>query len=384
MHLQAAQISCAEVICEQHATAGGMYFGLIRLNAEKSLNALTTLMVESIESALCHYEQDPEIAFVFLMGKGNRAFCAGGDIRSMYDSIQQCGKGARNPQVEQFFSQEYRLDFHIHTYRKPLIVWGHGVVMGGGMGLMNGATFRIVTPSTRMAMPEISIGLFPDVGASWFLNRLPSGLGHVLALTGLNLNATDALWCGWADYLLGDEQLEDTLESLRASEFSHDAPYNCRMLAYIFQSLHDRHNDAQSEEPSRLAAHAPLLRSLGRGFSVEEIVARILTLRDHSDSWLQQGAHQLEKGCPLTAALVVAQLACSKHLSLAQCFRMERLMAINCCQFGDLAEGVRALLIDKDRQPHWQHENWLGIDVSAYFSWPKQWGTDPNPLSDLI
>ena len=373
--------SCQEIICEQRATAGGLFFALIKLNAEKSLNALTTAMVEALEEALSYYENNPDIAFVLLCGNGKKAFCAGGDIRSMYDSVKEYGKGARNIQVEQFFSLEYRLDYHIHTYRKPLVVWGHGVVMGGGMGLMNGASFRIVTPSTRMAMPEISIGLFPDVGASWFLNRLPSGLGHVLALTGLTLNAADALWCGWADYVLGDEQLDELLESLQSSEFSIDPQYNLRMLAYILQSMQHQHQELTS--PSPIAEHASLLRSLGQGFSVEEIVSKVLTLRAHSNPWLQQGAKQLEQGCPLTAALIVAQLSRSKYLSLAQCFRMERLMAINCCQFGDLAEGVRALLIDKDRQPQWQHKNWLGIDVSDYFSWPKQWGPDPDPLFDL-
>src|SRR5690606_4707416 len=143
------------------------------------------------------------IALVVLRGAGDKAFCAGGDLHAMYQGMleNRSGDAWQDPHAREFFEVEYRLDYQIHTYRKPILCWGSGIVMGGGVGLMMGASHRVVTDTTRWAMPEINIGLFPDVGGTWMLARLPGGIGRFIALTAAQLGASDCLALGLADYV---------------------------------------------------------------------------------------------------------------------------------------------------------------------------------------
>ena len=148
--------------------------------------------------------------------RGEKAFCAGGDLRQLYQTLLDCGP-ARNTYAESFFSEEYELDYLIHTFPKPFLCWGHGIVMGGGVGLMAGASHRVVTLQSRVAMPEINIGLYPDVGGSWFLRRMPGRVGVFLALTAAPLNAADAIFCGLADIVVPQERKPQVLEAIAAA-----------------------------------------------------------------------------------------------------------------------------------------------------------------------
>ena len=165
----------------------GARIGIATLDAEKSLNALSLPMINALRDRLDAWAREPQVVCVLLRGNGAKAFCAGGEVRSLVEACR-AHPGEVPPLAAQFFAAEYRLDFNLHTYPKPLLCWGHGYVLGGGMGLLQGASTRIVTPSSRLAMPEISIGLYPDVGASWFLSRLPGKLGLFLGLTGAHMN----------------------------------------------------------------------------------------------------------------------------------------------------------------------------------------------------
>ncbi len=354
-------------------TASGMQIAVATLSSPRSLNALSLDMVRLLDQQLRQWQADSRIALILLKGEGERAFCAGGDIRQLYDSIRALPSGARNLDAESFFSEEYRLDYLLHTYSKPVLVWATGVVMGGGMGLLAGASHRVVTDTSRLAMPEISIGLFPDVGGSWFLNRLPPGMGCFLGMTGAPLNAADALYAGFADYYLGSSQLAALIDSLTASEFDIDPAYNHRMLTHIVREL-GRHAPELPESPLR--QHEDLIRAAGRGDSAVEVISQILAINSTSP-WIQQAITALRTGSPITASLVFEQLRRGKYLSLAECFTMEFIMAMHCCQFGDLAEGVRARLVDKDQQPHWQHQHAGMVDVHTYFQWPAAWGQQP-------
>ncbi|MAD21828.1 MAG: enoyl-CoA hydratase, partial [Halomonas sp.] len=187
-------MSC--VLFEEHTTQDGHVIGEITLNAERSLNALTLEMIEEILPRLNQWQSDERVVAVLLDSAGEKAFCAGGDVVNLYKAIQ--GEGAADF-PERFFENEYRLDYQLHTFPKPVICWGNGIVMGGGMGLLSGSSHRIVTETSRLAMPEVTIGLYPDVGASWFLNRLPGGAGRFLAMTGGQINAPDAVHLGLAD-----------------------------------------------------------------------------------------------------------------------------------------------------------------------------------------
>ncbi|MGK0269204.1 MAG: enoyl-CoA hydratase/carnithine racemase, partial [Paraglaciecola sp.] len=198
----------APVIFDELTTECGFKIGQATLTKPASLNALDLQMINLLTPQLEKWQQDPKIAMVFLEGSGERAFCAGGDIVSMYQSMQEPVSDKEKSDTENsyalqnFFTQEYQLDYLIHTFSKPILVWGNGIIMGGGLGLMSGGSHRVVTETSRIAMPEISIGLYPDVGGSYFLNKMPAGCGLFLGLTGAFINASDALYSNLADYFV--------------------------------------------------------------------------------------------------------------------------------------------------------------------------------------
>lgn len=189
--------------------------GFIALNRPKALNALSTPMLHAIHSALKAWRDDPLVHAVIIYSPHPRAFCAGGDIRFLYQSA----KAGENAVIEEFFTDEYRLNHAIFTYPKPYIALMNGVVMGGGMGISQGARHtggvRVVTGSTKMAMPETRIGLFPDVGVSWFLARTPGAIGRYLAATGATIDAADALYAGLADAYMDDDALPALIDTLK-------------------------------------------------------------------------------------------------------------------------------------------------------------------------
>ena len=186
------------VLFETLIAENGCQIGVITLNAEKTLNALSLDMIDLMAEQLALWSTDDNIALVLMQAAGEKAFCAGGDLQNLYQSMLTHHASVDKDDVRanqyacDFFNREYRLDYLIHTYPKPILCWGHGIVMGGGIGLMAGASHRVVTEKSRLAMPEIGIGLFPDVGGSYFLNRMPGKLGLFLALTGAMVNAADA------------------------------------------------------------------------------------------------------------------------------------------------------------------------------------------------
>ncbi|MCP3751239.1 enoyl-CoA hydratase/isomerase family protein [Pseudomonas sp. SBB6] len=367
----------AAVQCEELTGVDGARIGVATLNAPQTLNALSLPMIEVLDEQLKAWADDPDIVCVLLRGSGAKAFCAGGEVRSL---AQACSDhpGRVPPLAAQFFSAEYRFDYHLHTYPKPLICWGHGHVLGGGMGLLQGANVRVVTPSSRLAMPEISIGLYPDVGGSWFLSRLPGKLGLFLGLTGAPINATDALDLGLADRLLGESQQEELLDDLLQLNWQEQTALQLNSL------LKAQQHGAQAERPE--AQWLPRRQQIDALLDVADPVCAwraIAQLRNHADPLLAKAAQTMLEGCPLTAHLVWEQIQRARHLSLAQVFQMEYTMSLNCCQHPEFSEGVRARLIDKDQKPRW---HWADIAqvptavVDAHFS--KAW-EGRHPLADL-
>jgi len=367
----------AAVQCEELTGVDGARIGVATLNAPQTLNALSLPMIEVLDEQLKAWADDPDIVCVLLRGSGAKAFCAGGEVRSL---AQACSDhpGRVPPLAAQFFSAEYRFDYHLHTYPKPLICWGHGHVLGGGMGLLQGANVRVVTPSSRLAMPEISIGLYPDVGGSWFLSRLPGKLGLFLGLTGAPINATDALDLGLADRLLGESQQEELLDDLLQLNWQEQTALQLNSL------LKAQQHGAQAERPE--PQWLPRRQQIDALLDVADPVCAwraIAQLRNHADPLLAKVAQTMLEGCPLTAHLVWEQIQRARHLSLAQVFQMEYTMSLNCCQHPEFSEGVRARLIDKDQKPRW---HWADIAqvptavVDAHFS--KAW-EGRHPLADL-
>ena len=363
---------------EERDCPGGMKLGVITLDAPKSLHALNLDMIRAIDGALLRWMDDASIACVVLQSSTDKAFCAGGDVRSLRTAVAEQPGVVPNPQALAFFAEEYRLDHRIHTHAKPLLVWGGGIVMGGGLGLMAGASHRVVTETTRIAMPEITIGLFPDVGGSWFLGRMPGRSGLFLGLTGAPMNAADALFAGLGDYFLQQDAREPVLDALAQASWRADPQANRQQLDRLLRSFAA---PASLLPVSEVRANFDAIASLTQAPTLQEVVAAIAAYAGDS-AWLQKAAHSLAKGAPSSAALVWAMRERTRHLSLAQVFQLELIVAVQCCAHPDFAEGVRALLIDKDGAPQWQPASLGELGeryLNEYFQAP--WTT--HPLADL-
>lgn len=355
--------------------------GTIMLNMPKALNALNLEMIQLILQQLDDWARDDSIAAVWIEGCGEN-FCAGGDVVALHRSASSYGEVRSSKFIADFFSCEYRLDYRIHSYPKPIVVWGTGFVFGGGLGILVGASHRIVTETTRMAMPEITIGLFPDVGGSWFLNRMPGRLGLFLGLSGAHFNGADAIYAGVADRLLPNTAKEQLLDQLAQLPFVNGSDSLQQNNALISRFLKTFALPATQLPASKLRQHFDTIQTITDYPTLEEVYCALTSYKD-GDPWLQRAAKTLAAGSPLTARIVWEQLQRGKYLSLVEVFQMELALALNLCASGQVKEGVRALLIDKDRKPLWQPASLEEITtekVEQYFAaaWPST-----NPLADL-
>ncbi|WP_339487674.1 enoyl-CoA hydratase/isomerase family protein [Pseudomonas sp. EL_65y_Pfl2_R95] len=365
------------LIFEEIPSLHGVSIGVATLDAEKSLNALTLPMIEALDAKLAAWADDPQIACVLLRGNGPKAFCAGGDVVQL---VEECRAHPNEvpPLARRFFADEYRLDYRIHTFPKPFICWAHGHVLGGGMGLMQGASTRIVTPSSRLGMPEINIGLYPDVGGSWFLARMPGALGVFLGLTASSMNARDALDLDLADRFMLDSQQDELLEGLVQLNWQVQPE---TQLHSLLKAL-EQHALGELPEAQWLPRRTRIDQLLDHADLVDAYNA-LVELQSDDDKLIARAAKTLANGCPVTAHLVWEQIVRAKHLSLAQVFRMEYAMSLNCCRHPEFAEGVRARLIDKDQTPKWHWPDVASITeeiIAAHFE--PVWQGE-HPLADL-
>lgn len=356
---------------ETRPTADGRRIGMLTLDSPASLNALSLEMIQLLQAALTRWEQDPAIVCVLLQGAGEKAFCAGGDIRSFYYRKQEGSESALFGYARDFFLQEYRLDHHIHRYSKPLICVADGICMGGGIGLFAGAGFRVVTEKSLFAMPEVTIGLYPDVGASWFLSRMPGRLGLWLGLTGARFNGADAIGLGLADHAMGSRELAELPTRLAALDWSAGDP--CEQIEALLTDLQEA--PGQALPPPVLLPHQERIDALLAGRSLQRVLAR-LEGAELDEPGLAQGRETCLRGSPISRAILWRQFWQARRQSLAEVFADELALSVNCVLKGDFVEGVRALLIDKDKSPRWQApqagEDWL----DAFYRWPE----GDNPL----
>ncbi len=366
------------VIFQEKKTKSGYLICTASLNDPRTLNALSLDMIKLLYQKLIEWAASENVACVILKGEGEKAFCAGGNIRSLFDSIK-LAKFGKNTYAEEFFAEEYRLDHLIHCFPKPLICLGNGVVMGGGIGLMSGASHRIVTETSVLAMPEITIGLFPDVGSSWFLSRMPDGIGEFIGMTGTRMNASDAIYAGLADYIISGTQLLTIEEKLNFLPFEQDKDINQKIIRNLLKET-EKHFENQHLK-SKLKKHQPLIANI----ITHRTPDKILTAMLESDSeWINKCGRTLKKGCPITAWIVKEQIKRAKNLSLENVFRMEFDIAIQCTRHTDLYEGIRALLVDKDNTPQWADSSLSSVTpekLNTFFSSP--WKPGSHPLHDL-
>jgi enoyl-CoA hydratase/carnithine racemase len=362
----------------------GQKIGVATLNSEKSLNSLSLEMVNLLMPQLLAWQADSSIAMVMLEGAGEKAFCAGGDIVQLYNATV-AGQGNYTAEVEEFFTQEYQLDYLIHTYSKPILLWGHGIVMGGGLGLFAGASHRVVTEKSRIAMPEITIGLYPDVGGTYFLNQMPPGCGLFLGLTGASINATDAKFVNLADYFVTSEHKKYLLEQLLLVHWQGSAKDNHKKLSDLLAKFE---NESEQQDNNLIPAanlerFIPLLAEIDNCKNVEEAVTCIQKQKS-DDKWFNKAQKALSHGSALSAHIIKRQLSLGKSLSIENCFRLELGLSVQCAAIGEFTEGVRALLIDKDNKPKWQFDTVKQVDktmVDRIFTSP--WHVKSHPLANL-
>lgn len=335
------------------------HIGHLTLNRPAGLNALTLNMVRQLHRQLDAWGQDPQVHAVVLRGAGEKAFCAGGDIRSLYDSFKS-GETLH----EDFFVEEYALDLAIHHYCKPVLALMDGFVLGGGMGLVQGADLRVVTEKSRLAMPEVGIGYFPDVGGSYFLPRIPGELGIYLGVSGVQIRAADALYCGLADWFLESEKLATLDEQLDQLQW-HGTPL--KDLQGLLAGL-----AVQQLADAPLEALRP---AIDHFFALPDVPSIVEQLREvtvaDSHEWATTTADLLQSRSPLAMAVTLEMLRRGRHLSIEDCFALELHLDRQWFERGDLIEGVRALLIDKDKTPRWNPPTLQALDaahVASFFT----------------
>ena len=316
--------------------------GHLTLNRVAAFNAINLDMVRSIQQQLNDWAADDTVVAVVLRANGDKAFCAGGDIRELYNNAKQ-----GNSLNDTFFSEEYALDQYIHAYPKPVIALIDGLVLGGGMGLVQGASFRIVTEKARLGMPEVSIGFFPDVGGSYFLSRLPGEVGTYMGVTGNPVGAADALQVGLADWFLHEEQISELDRCLDNMQWGYSSQEAIRSLLNTLASKH------------ATGAKLTTVRSaIDQHFAKDSVAEIIASLESETDSTIKQWSEELiaalRTRSPIAMATTLTMLRRARNLSLTDCFRLEYHLGKQWFAKGDFLEGVRSLIIDKDKNPQWQ------------------------------
>ena len=354
-----------------------VHVGFITLNRPAALNALSLGMIRSITQTLKSWQQDDAVGAVAMRGVSKTgpfgAFCAGGDIRFFHQAAL-----AGDAALEDFFTEEYALNHLVHHYPKPTIAFMDGIVMGGGMGLAQGMSMRLVTEQTKMAMPETQIGLFPDVGGGYFLSRCPGHIGEWLGLTGELVAPNDAVAFGLADAVVESQTMPKVWEAL--GQLSNPDKAAIQKLIYS--------NSAASK--NHLARARGLIDPIFSKNSVSDIVA---ALQADSSAWAQETLTRLRHKSPLMLHVTLEQIRRARSMTLADDLRMERDLVHHCFNpkhlgktpaQSETVEGIRAQAIDKDRTPHWSPASIE--DVSAEMVEPffvSPWALIAHPLRAL-
>ena len=384
----------AAVLAEEILSHDGLHrIGVMTLNSAKTMNAVDLDMVNLIDEVLARWQADDGIVAMVMCGAGEKAFSAGGDIRQLYNSMQAEGDEHLN-YADAFFHGEYSKNYRVHRFGKPLIAWGHGFVMGGGLGLFIGASHRVGTETLKLAWPEIRIGLFPDVAGSYYLSRLPFPLGHWMALTGSQMNAVDCKQAGLVNYCLPNAELGGLIEQLRDQPWQENKAMNNQYVRELLTRL-EQQSEASFPE-SNLAHNQALIEPLFASMlqqhfisladnksALVDIAAKINAV-ESDNAWFNQGRKNFNEGCPATAHLIMRQLQLGKDMTLKEVVQWELILALQSVRHPDFLEGIRAMVVDKDFQPHWQHgsvedvpEEWIEAMLTPL------WASGEHPFEQL-
>jgi enoyl-CoA hydratase len=333
--------------------------GVIRLNRPKAINAMTLEMSEGIDAALDKFETDPEVAVIVLEGAGERGLCAGGDIRGLWESSREGGDlGAR------FWRQEYVMNARIAKYPKPYVAFMDGLVMGGGVGLSGHASHRVATDRTKLAMPEVGLGFFPDVGGTWLLSRSPGEIGTYFGLTGQTMNGPDAIHAKFADAVVPAAKWPELREALTKVREGATAADVTKLI----------NGFATGETAGPVAAKEPIIYALFGFDRMEDIFAALK--RDGSEfalATLKTLNEKSPRGMVVTLKLLRLARTAS---SLEECLVREYRAALEVFRSDDFREGVRAAVIDKDRNPTWSPPRIEDVTPDMLASYLAEIGAD--------
>lgn len=322
--------------------------GFITLNRPNALNALTLDMIHELTPLLMAWQEDPSVRAVVIRGAGDRAFCAGGDVRAIWDAGR-----AGDRLTEDFFRAEYTLNRLVHVFAKPYVALIDGVTMGGGVGLSVHGSHRVAGDKTLLAMPEVGIGLFPDVGATYFLPRLAGRLGLFLALTGWRLNGADAVYCGLATDYVPSDRMDDLVEAFAALDWEEAQP------GTLVDGVIDRFKTPPAA--SELEPHQAVIDHCFSARSVESILA---ALDESGDDWAAKVAGIIRQQSPTSLKVAFVQLEKGAELDFDEGMIQEFRMSQACMAGKDFYEGIRALLVDRDKQPQWQPADLAGVTAA--------------------
>lgn len=347
--------------------------GFIALDRPKALNSLSLDMIRSLTATLLAWREDKNLHAVVIRSTTEKAFCAGGDIRFFYEAAGATPSGG-SALLEDFFTEEYALNHLIQHFPKPYVALMDGIVMGGGMGISQGsASMRIVTERTRMAMPEVNIGLFPDVGGSYFLSRSPGHIGAYLAVTGEIVNGADALYAGLADVYIPSSRLLQLIDLLETEKHTGipDAVRSfaascCRDIEPIPGALEERR------------------AVIDRHFSHNSVSEIVESLAKDESEFSEMTLAAMRKRSPLMMCVAREQIRRGVHMGIADCLRMERSMVRRTFEHREVLEGIRAAVIDKDNSPTWCPPTLalVSSDMVARFFEPA-WPDYAHPLRHL-
>ncbi|WP_133127182.1 enoyl-CoA hydratase/isomerase family protein [Legionella nagasakiensis] len=333
------------------------HIGIITLNRSPALNALTLPMILALQEQLLAWQEDKGIHAVVVCAAPGKAFCAGGDVRWLYERGRQ-----RDPQQMQFFYHEYRLNHFIHHFNKPYIAFMNGITMGGGVGISLHGSHPIASEQFVFAMPETAIGFFPDIGASHLLSRCPGQFGRYLGLTGNRLNAFEAHKLGLIKQVISSELWE--------------AAFNHLLDADLSTAPHETVNACLQRFAAPVSS-APLLESeslVNSVFDQENVEAILEALGQGETDWHRETLAVLKQKSPLSLKVTYAQLKKAMGMTMADCIKMDYRLVRHFMRGEDFYEGVRALLVDKDKSPHWQPQTLAEVNdrmVEQYFAEDK-------------
>ncbi|RFA32148.1 3-hydroxyisobutyryl-CoA hydrolase [Virgibacillus dokdonensis] len=325
----------------------------ITLNRPKAINSLTSGMLSPIYERLLEWENDSDVQLIILNGEGQKGFCAGGDIKTLYQAKEN--EEAFEKAMD-FFEIEYATDKFIANFPKPIIALLDGVVMGGGVGLSYGASHRIITEKTKWAMPEMNISFFPDVGAAYFLNQAPGYVGRYLALTSEIIKGADILYANAADYYITTSQIEPLIKAVYDINWLHETETELK-LTQLIKSF-----ETELKSESNLAQHQEEINHHFAHQTVEEIVA---SLASADSLFATETKNTIVSKSPISLKVTLEQLIRGENQTLAKCLETDLIIAKNFLKTSDFYEGVRSVVIDKDKQPIYQYKQLSDVSQSV-------------------